>query len=90
MSIGVDGDLAAVLLGETQVEVVEIRASRAGVVFDRDAELCGAPENDVDVERVGIATEDLSPGRVAEYPDMRVFECAQNAIRHLLDRLVEA
>ena len=37
VGVGVDDDLAAVLFGEAEVEVVEVGAGGAGVVFDGDA-----------------------------------------------------
>ena len=55
VGVGVDDDFAAELFGEAEVEVVEVGAGGAGVVFDGDAEFGGAFEDAGDVDGVGFA-----------------------------------
>ena len=89
MGVGVDDDLAAELFGEAEIEIVEVGAGGVGVVFDGYSQLGGAFEDQVDVDGVGFAVENLAAGGVAEDADVRVFESAEDAVGHLFDGLVE-
>jgi hypothetical protein len=89
VGVGVDDDLAAVFFGAAEVEVVEVGAGGAGVVFDGDAEFGGAGEDLSMSIGVGLAAEDLAAGGMAEDADVRVFERAEDAGGHLFDGLVE-
>ncbi len=55
VGVGVDDDLAAVLFGEAQIQVVEVGAGGRGVVFDGYSQFGGALEDLVDVDGVGFA-----------------------------------
>src|SRR5579871_379376 len=90
MCVGVDGDFAAMLFGQSQVEIVEVGSGWAGVVFYGYSQLGGTLENFVEVEGVGVALQHLAAGGVAEDSCVRIFERAEDAIGHLVDGLVEA
>ncbi len=75
--------------GAAEMEIAEVGAGGAGVVFDGDAERGGTLEHLFDVDGVGLAAEDLAAGGMAEDADVRVFECAEDAGGHLFDGLVE-
>jgi len=87
--IGVDDDPAAILFGDAEVEVVQVRTCGAGIVFDGYPELRGAFEDCIDVDGVAFATEDLASGGMAEDADVWIFESAEDALCHLFDGLVE-
>src|ERR1700722_9971929 len=71
------------------MEVVEVGAGGAGVVFYGYAEFGGSFEDRVHVDRVGLAAEDLAAGGMAEDTDVGIFEGAEDAGGHLVDGLSE-
>ena len=89
VGVGVDDDFAAELFGEAEIQVVEVGAGGVGVVFDGYAQFGGAFQDQVDVDGIALAAQNLAAGGMAEDADVWVFEGAEDAGGHLFDGLVE-
>ena len=89
MRVGIDRALHAFLLGQRPPAPVHVEPARIAVQLDDRAGLGGGLDDRGDIDGIAFARKQQPPGEMAEHGDVRIFDRADDAPRHLRLRQIE-